>query len=523
MAENETIRNITIRYLHEEAPVFFLTLNRHGTILDANQYALKLVGEDIRAKSIKEILVDFTDSIDLAGLLKDAEKPHLLNVNTFTGLPQTLYFRFFPLGDEIIALGNPDVLEVEELRSELVSLNNELNNLTRELHKKHAELEKLNTELEGRVADRTAELSRSNAALRGEIEERKRAEEALRKAYNEIESLKERLQEENVYLQEEIRTEHNFSEIIGQSDALKYVLFRVEQVAPTDATVLILGETGTGKELVARAIHSASSRSERPLVKVNCATLPSNLIESELFGHERGAFTGARERLVGRFEISNGSTIFLDEIGELLPELQSKLLRVLQDGEFERLGSTRTIKVDVRIIAATNRNLEEEIQGGRFREDLWYRLNVFPITIPPLRQRAEDIPLLIQAFVQKFRKKLGKPITTIPDGTLQALRQYRWPGNVRELENVIERAMIVSPGPALRLADRLDTAQVQDPAKQGGRSLDEIERDHIVRTLEETDWRIEGENGAAVALGINPSTLRGRMRKLGIRRPRGLG
>ena len=348
-----------------------------------------------------------------------------------------------------------------------------------------------------------------------DITERKRAENELHKALSEIEQLKEQLQADYTYLQEEIKLEHNFDEIIGKSDALKYVLFKIEQVAPTDVTVLILGETGTGKELVARAIHSSSPRKNRPLVKVHCATLPSNLIESELFGYEKGAFTGAQTRRVGRFELANGATVFLDEICELPLELQSKLLRALQDGEFERLGSSRTIKVDVRIIAATNRNLKEEVRNGRFREDLYYRLNVFPITIPPLRQRKEDIPLLVNSFVKKFGKKIGKQIKAIPPDAMNALQKYYWPGNIRELENVIEQAVIISQGSTLRV----EVPKTPDSAINVSRTLEDIERDYIVQVLEETHWKISGENGAAATLDLNPSTLRSRMKRLGIKKP----
>jgi transcriptional regulator with GAF, ATPase, and Fis domain len=378
-------------------------------------------------------------------------------------------------------------------------------------------LQKAHDELERRVEERTEELAEANLDLREEIENRKRAERELQRALAEIEQLKDRLQRENIYLRDEIKLEHNFEEIIGQSDALKYVLFKVEQVAPTDATALILGETGTGKELVARAIHNASSRGDRPLVKVNCATLPSNLIESELFGHEKGAFTGAQMKQIGRFELADGGTIFLDEIGELPLDLQVKLLRVLQDGEFERLGSSRTIKSDVRVIAATNRNLKEAVRKGRFREDLWYRLNVFPITVPPLRQRREDIPLLVKSFVQRFSMKMGKVITTIAPQETEALQNYSWPGNVRELENVIERAVIVSQGPALSV----EVPKTSESITGGKRALEEVDREHIVRVLEESGWRIEGKSGAAQILGLNPGTLRSRMKKLGIKRPVG--
>ena len=337
--------------------------------------------------------------------------------------------------------------------------------------------------------------------------------------YAEVEKLKDQLHAENIYLQEEIKLEHNFDEIIGQSAGLRYVLFKVEQIADTDITVLILGETGTGKELIARAIHNRSARKDRPLIKVSCASLPANLIESELFGHEIGAFTSAQTRQIGRFELADGATIFLDEIGELPLELQSRLLRVLQDGEFERLGNSRTIKADTRIIAATNRDLEEEVRRGKFRKDLYYRLDVFPITLPPLRERTEDIPLLVDFMTQKFARKLGKQIQTIPSSVINTLQTYSWPGNVRELENVIERAVINSREPVLQLKEKLAASQVEEVAKNQWVGLDQVERDYIFRVLEETRWKIEGRDGAARILDLNPSTLRGRMRKLGIRRP----
>ena len=347
------------------------------------------------------------------------------------------------------------------------------------------------------------------------VTELKKVQNALKDALTEIEQLKDHLEQENIYLQEEIKLEHNFENIIGQSTHLKQALRKIEQVAPTTTTVLILGETGTGKELFARAIHSRSSRKERPLVKVNCATLPSNLIESELFGHEKGAFTGALQKQIGRFELANRGTIFLDEIGEFPLELQAKLLRVLQEGEFERLGSPRTIKVDVRVLAATNRNLEEEVQNGRFRQDLYYRLSVYTITVPPLRERKEDLPLLVQSLVQKFSKKIGKYIETIPQKTINALQRYPWPGNIRELENVIERAVINAQSKTLQVDLPKTSTFVIDEHK----SLEEVEREYILRMLEKTNWRIAGPGGAAVILGINPNTLRSRMQKLGITKP----
>ncbi len=349
-----------------------------------------------------------------------------------------------------------------------------------------------------------------------DITERKLAETALQDAYKEIEQLKNQLEAESSYLQEEIRLEHNFSNIIGNSAAFQYVLFKVKQVAASDTSVLILGETGTGKELVARAIHSTSLREKRPLVKVNCAALPANLIESELFGHERGAFTGAQARL-GRFEIAHGGTLFLDEIGELPLDLQAKLLGVLQDGEFQRLGSSRTIKVNVRILAATNRNLQNEVRKGQFREDLFYRLNVFPITVPPLRERGEDIPLLASFFTQRASKRLGKSIEQIPANIMKTLQDYSWPGNVRELENVIERAVIVSSGPRLRLADELKPPPQDLPSVP--KTMHDVELEHITRVLEQTNWKVSGKDGAAEILGLKRNTLLARMKKLGIQKP----
>jgi PAS domain S-box-containing protein len=378
-------------------------------------------------------------------------------------------------------------------------------------HKKLAEaLQKSHEKLEQQVAERTAELVVA-------MESADKGKEIAESALFEIKKLKEQLEAEKAYLQEEIQLEYNHAYIIGQSDGLKYVLYKVEQIAGSDTTVLVLGETGTGKELIARAIHGLSSRKNRSLMKVNCAALPSNLIESELFGHEKGAFTGAQSRHLGRFEVANGATLFLDEIGELPLELQPKLLRVLQDGEFERLGGSSTIKVDTRIIAATNRNLEEEVRKGHFREDLWYRLNIFPITVPPLRDRMGDIPLLVDFYVKKIARRMGKIIEIIPAGVMNALQEYHWPGNVRELENVLERAVINSSGPKLRLVDEL-----KKPAKGLSislKTLDAVERDYIVQTLEQTHWKIGGKDSAAEILGLDRSTLRARMRKLGIQKP----
>ena len=367
-----------------------------------------------------------------------------------------------------------------------------------------------NRTLSNKVRERTGALEISKNSLEAEIIERKRAEEELL-------HLKDQLHKENIYLREEIQLEHNFDEIIGNSEGLRYVLFRVEQIASTDTSVLILGETGTGKELIARAIHNTSPRNERPVIKVNCATLPAHLIESELFGHEKGAFTGATVQRIGRFELADGATLFLDEIGEMPLELQSKLLRVLQDGEFERVGSSRTIKVDVRLITATNRDPETEIQSGRFRQDLFYRLNVYSLTLPPLRERPEDIPLLVDEFIKTFNKKLGKRIELISKKTTDVLNAYSWPGNIRELQNVIERAVIVSQDKTLRV--ELPEIQTPMPAHEPTKTLDEMERDYIQEVLTLKNWRIDGPEGAAVVLDLKHSTLRSRMQKLGIKRP----
>ena len=357
-----------------------------------------------------------------------------------------------------------------------------------------------------------------------DITERIEREEALKKALAELALIKKRLQAENVYLQEEISVINNFDDIVTDSDAFKRVLSKIEQVAPTDATVLVLGETGAGKELVARAIHDLSRRRDRPLVKINCAALPANLIESELFGHEKGAFTGALSRKIGRFELADGGTLFLDEIGDLAPELQAKLLRVLQEGEFERLGDSRTRKVDVRVLAATHRNLEHAIEEGLFREDLFYRLNVFPIVCPPLRERREEVPMLVRHFAKRHAQNMGKVIENIPREVMEALQSYDWPGNVRELQNIIERAVIITRGPTLQLGDWLPRRSVDAPATKPATlqevedKKDQLERDHIVEVLQSTRWRVRGPQGAAAILGLKPTTLEARMKKLGIHR-----
>jgi len=339
-------------------------------------------------------------------------------------------------------------------------------------------------------------------------------------AYNEIETLKNKLEKEKLYLEEEIRSEYNFEEIVGSSSVLKRALQNVQTVATTGSTVLIYGETGTGKELIARAIHNLSERHERTLVKVNCAAIPTGLLESELFGHEKGAFTGAIDRRIGRFELAHQGTIFLDEVEDIPLDLQSKLLRVLQEQEFERLGSSRTLRVDVRVVAATNADLAQMVEEKKFRSDLYYRLNVFPINVPPLRERPEDIPLLVHFFANKFAQQMRRQIESVPKETMAALVAYHWPGNIRELQNLVERAVILSRGSMLEVP----LTELKQPAKtavytNGGITLEHVERDHILKVLDDAKWVIGGPTGAAARLGLNRTTLNHRMRKLGIMRP----
>jgi formate hydrogenlyase transcriptional activator len=337
-------------------------------------------------------------------------------------------------------------------------------------------------------------------------------------AFQEIKALQEQLARDKVYLEEEIRTEHSFGEIVGGSAALRRILQQVEAVAPTDATVLICGETGAGKELIARALHDRSPRRQRTFVKLNCAAIPTGLLESELFGHEKGAFTGAIGQKVGRFELAHHGTLFLDEVGDIPLELQPKLLRVLQEQEFERLGSTKTIKTDVRLVAATNRDLAQLVAEGRFRSDLYYRLNVFPLLLPPLRERREDIPLLVRHFTQRYAQRLGRRIETVPSAVLEALVRYPWPGNIREMQNVIERAVILSPGQSLQIPlNDLQLAVARSPMPASpARTLTDVEREHILGVLRETGWVLAGSQGAAARLGMKRSSLQWKMKKLGI-------
>ncbi|MCH7777826.1 MAG: sigma 54-interacting transcriptional regulator, partial [Gemmatimonadetes bacterium] len=366
-----------------------------------------------------------------------------------------------------------------------------------------------------------------------EITDLKTAEDELRRALAEVETLKDRLQAENLYLQEEIKTHHNFAEIVGRSIAIQNVLEAVETVAPTEANVVITGETGTGKELVARAVHALSPRKDKPLIKVNCASIPRELFESEFFGHVRGAFTGAIRDRVGRFQLADGGTLFLDEVGEIPLEMQSKLLRVIQDGEYERVGDGKTRTVDVRIITATNRDLKQEVEAGRFRQDLYYRFNVFPIEVAPLRHRREDIPLLATRYVEQAARKLNRPMPHFTTAEVRRLQEYDWPGNVRELQNVIERALITQQ-PGRRLHFDLPSAGSlsQRRGKSNGPSADSgedvipelemrrRERENLLAALRQTNWRIYGPGGAADLLGVKPTTLTSRVRKMGLERPR---
>ncbi len=344
---------------------------------------------------------------------------------------------------------------------------------------------------------------------------RKRSEQKLKFAFKKIKTLKERVEVENFFLKQEIELSHHFDEIIGNSKAIKEVLKKVEQVACTDSTVLILGETGTGKELIARAVHKASKRHKNTMINLNCTAIPSTLMESELFGHEKGSFTGAYEMRMGLFEVADGSTIFLDEIGNLATDLQVKLLRVLQENEVQRVGSTKPINLDIRVLAASNFDLESEVSDGNFREDLFYRINVFPITVPPLRERKEDIPLLIWKFIDEFNDRMNKKIDKIPKRLLKTLIEHPWPGNIRELRNIVERAMIISNDRILRV----DVPTFKKKQKFDITNLDEINIQHISQILELTNWKVSGKNGAAELLGIKPTTLEARMLRLGIKRP----
>jgi PAS domain S-box-containing protein len=497
--------------LYDFAPVGYFTFDSHGMITELNLTATQLLGVERR------LLID----TPFSNFITDPEGRHVFASHLATVLhnqaPQRCEIKL-KVKDGALIHGQIQSVMVDTCDGGLGCVFSSLIDETAKNILKE-ELEKAHDNLELLVAERTRELTAANALLTLEIVERQKAEGSCQQAYGEIVSLKNRLQAENALLQQDVASKYNFGQIIGQSTALSQVFLRVEQVAPMNATVLLLGETGTGKGVIARAIHGRSVRKGRSMITVNCSSLPANLIESELFGREKGAFTGSTARQIGRFELADGGTIFLDEIGEMPLELQPKLLRVIQDGEFERLGSPRTIKTDVRIIAASNRDLEEEIRQGRFREDLFYRLNVFPITLPPLRQRRDDIPLLVSHFLGKFNKKMGKKIDSVSQATLNLFQHYQWPGNVRELESVMERAVIISRGTTLEVVSRCSAVLKKDePEVHDDKTLAQLEHDHILQVLQKTAGRIEGKNGAAILLGLNPSTLRARMRKLGIPR-----
>ncbi|MGA7143787.1 MAG: sigma 54-interacting transcriptional regulator [Desulfobacterales bacterium] len=493
--------------LYDFAPVGYVTISEKGLILQANLACADMLGVE-RSSLIKKPFSRFVKK-------EDQDVFYLHRKTLFETKTKQVCELKLVRKDRTQFYAQLECILIKDTQGNITQTRTAISDIS-ERKRMEEVLGNAHTELERRVEERTVELVKANEELETVLEDRKRVELELREALFEVKRLNDQLKAERTYLQEEIKLEYNHENIIGRSDELKYTLYKVEQIAESNTTVLVLGETGTGKELIARAIHGSSLRKDRPLLKINCTTLPLNLIESELFGHERGAFTDAFDRRIGRFEAANGATLFLDEIGEMPLELQPKLLRVIQDGEFERLGSSRTIKVDVRIVAATNRDLEEEVRNGRFRKDLWYRLSIFPITVPALREHKEDIPQLVRYYVDKISRRLGKSIESIPTTVMNALQNYHWPGNVRELENVIERAVINSSGPKLRLADQLTTPHKDLTTPK---TLEKVEHDHIVRVLEQTHWKVSGKNGASEILGLNVSTLRARMRKLGIRRP----
>jgi DNA-binding NtrC family response regulator len=474
--------------------------------------ALMFAHEDPPELILLDVRLPDMDGFQVCRRLKEEENTSLIPVIFISALDEVVDkvkgfaaggvdYITKPFKDEEVLARLETHLTLRRLRKQVEAQNEQLGQEILKSKRAEEALQKAHDELEERVQERTADLAK--------------AKEQLQVHLQEIERLKQRLERENIYLQEEIRLLVEHTEIVGQSEPIKKILAQAERVAGTDSMVFILGETGTGKELLARSIHNMSRRKDRPLVTVNCASLPPTLIESELFGREKGAYTGALTRMVGRFEVADGSTLFLDEIGELPLDLQSKLLRVLEEGKFERLGSTKTLRVDVRIIAATNRDIAQEVKEGRFRKDLYYRLNVFPIAIPPLRERREDIPLIVWAFVREFQKRMGREIESIPRKSMEALQSYPWPGNVRELKNVIERAMIVSSGKTLVVqVPKFVSSEAEETP-----NLEDTERRHILSVLERTGWRVAGKGGAAEILGLNRSTLLSKMKKLGIRRP----
>ncbi len=480
-AHEESSEKLEVAHLYERAPIGLCITDTQHRYVRVNEQLSKINGKSVEehiGRTIREVLPHIADQIETVfqNVIDSAEPAVGYEVRGQTST--------YP-NEERIFIGDHYPLMSKDGR--VLYVHTMVRDVTAQ-RRAETVLQEANEELEARVKERTAELV----------------------------ALKQQIEEENQYFKEEIKSDHDFEGIVGQSDALCAVLGAVEVVAPTEATVLILGETGTGKELIARAIHSRGSRKNQPLIKVNCATIPKTLVESELFGHERGSFTGALSKRIGRFELADGGTIFLDEIGDLDLELQSKLLRVLQEGEFERIGSNDTRKVNVRVVAATNRDLEHSVNQGTFRRDLYHRLRVVPLQLPPLRERKEDIPLLVTAFVAKHQATLGKNSEKIPTRVMTTLQAYDWPGNIRELEHVVERAIILSSGSILRLSDF--------PPGVGatlaeGRTLEEVERAHILSVMKECGWKLKGRGGAADYLGLNPSTLRFRMSKLGIERP----
>jgi len=473
----------------------------------SGQLALTLAQSDPPALILLDLSLPDMDAIEVYRKFMEDPQTSAIPV-VFLGEPDAIRDKLRALGASGLdyltkPFGAEEVLARLRTRLQEAEMKENLLANNRELRTAHDEIKK-------KLIDTTVELVETREKLVV-------SEAAIIKYIAEIESLRQRLEAEKFRPVETARIRHLQEGIVGQSASMKGILARLQEVAPTDSTVLILGETGTGKELLARAIHRLSTRAHREMVTVNCAALPPALIESELFGREKGAYTGALTRMVGRFEAAHGSTLFLDEIGELPLDLQSKLLRVLEEGRFQRLGSAETIKADVRIIVATNRDLAQEVMDGRFRRDLYYRINVFPILIPPLRERPEDIPRLAWQFVRELEKRIGKRIEAIPERVMEALQRYSWPGNARELRNVIERAMIVSKGKILDV----NLPELESGESLGSSKLEDVERQHILKVLESVGWRVAGKGGAAQVLGLKRSTLESRMRKLGIRRPPG--